>query len=444
MKRSIRALLLIISCVASSSAFAENPMKTVFGDMMSNSTSATTFNTAKRFGATGGGFSARIPRVTPNIISVVPPKLNVGCGGIDFFTGSFSIINKDQMVQVMRGIANGAATYAFSVGMQAVCATCMSTLESLSDTLNELNAKSRDACTATNDMLSNSKLGKETMNQVRENSLINPQAIFGGFFSDQGEADTFTGNKTNAVVTANPQVAKDMEYNLVWDQLNEQTVQNWAIEGVSYNWRELIQSLLGTMIVSVKADSSGEKVIKATPKTATMTARDLLLSADQVTVLRCDEAVKCMNPGPVTVADWKGLAQTISERLILLHPALHNRQSLTPSDQKFLSILTVEFLTYLEKTPPGLATHNIELFSKVIANEVISSSIKSFIVRLKHWMGTNALDKQVAYIDQLNKAMDDLGQQMEAMTGETALAQQRLANNLATMRFLVEIQGQGK
>ncbi len=122
-----------------------------------------------------------------------------------------------------------------------------------------------------------------------------------------------------------------------------------------------------------------------------MTARDLLLSADQVTVLKCDEVVKCMNPGPVTVADCKGLAQTISERLILLHPALHTRQPLTPSDQKFLSILTVEFLTYLEKTPPGLATHNIELFSKVIANEVISSSIKSFIVRLKHWMGTNAL-----------------------------------------------------
>ncbi len=78
-------------------------------------------------------------------------------------------------MQVMRGIANGAATYAFSVGMQAVCATCMSTLESLSDTLNELNAKSRDACTATNDMLSNSKLGKETMNQVRENSPSNPR-----------------------------------------------------------------------------------------------------------------------------------------------------------------------------------------------------------------------------------------------------------------------------
>ena len=68
MKRSIRALLLIISCVASSSAFAENPMKTVFGDMMSNSTSATTFNTAKRFGATGAGFQL-VSRVLPRTSS---------------------------------------------------------------------------------------------------------------------------------------------------------------------------------------------------------------------------------------------------------------------------------------------------------------------------------------------------------------------------------------
>ena len=76
---------------------------------------------------------------------------------------------------------------------------------------------SRDARTATNDMLSNSKLGMETMNQVMREPSSNPRQSV--VFSDQGEADTFTGNKTNAVVTANPQVAKDMEYNLVWDQL---------------------------------------------------------------------------------------------------------------------------------------------------------------------------------------------------------------------------------
>lgn len=123
------SLLLLVFGLCSQPAMADNPMKTIFSDMMTNSTQPTTFSTAKRFGATGGGFVARVPKITPNVISVVPPKVNVGCGGVDFFTGSFSIINKDQMVQVMRGIANGAATYAFQVGMQAVCATCMSTLE---------------------------------------------------------------------------------------------------------------------------------------------------------------------------------------------------------------------------------------------------------------------------------------------------------------------------
>lgn len=36
-------------------AMADNPMKEIFSDMMTNSTSATSFNTAKRFGATGAG-----------------------------------------------------------------------------------------------------------------------------------------------------------------------------------------------------------------------------------------------------------------------------------------------------------------------------------------------------------------------------------------------------
>ena len=63
---------------ASSLRICGNPMKTVFGDMMSNSTSATTFNTAKRFGATGAGFQPRIPRVTPNIIPGRHPSLQCG------------------------------------------------------------------------------------------------------------------------------------------------------------------------------------------------------------------------------------------------------------------------------------------------------------------------------------------------------------------------------
>ena len=48
-------------------------------------------------------------------------------------------------------------------------------------------------------------------------------------------------------------------------------------------------------------------------------------------------------PGPVTVADWKGLAQTISNGLSRCTLPCTPASPFTPSDQKFLSILTVEF-----------------------------------------------------------------------------------------------------
>ena len=47
------SLLLLVFGLCSQPAMADNPMKTIFSDMMTNSTQPTTFSTAKRFGATG-------------------------------------------------------------------------------------------------------------------------------------------------------------------------------------------------------------------------------------------------------------------------------------------------------------------------------------------------------------------------------------------------------
>lgn len=428
-------------------AMADNPMKDIFSDMMTNSTSATSFNTAKRFGATGGGFTARVPRVTPNIIAVVPPKLNVGCGGMDFFTGSFSIINKDQMVQVMRGIANGAATYAFSVGMQAVCATCMSTLESLSNQLNKFNADSRDACQKTYSMLSEG-LGAEGMNFANKKSLFDPQNVVNGIFSDYGTASSTTEDSAKKALEATPEKLKDAEYNLVWDQLGKHQIDSWVIDGVSgYNWRELMQSMLGTVVVKVKASQGNEQAqVVGDPFPPTMTAKDLLLAADTVTVLHCTDSAKCMAPVKTTVSNWKGLSQVISARLSTLHTSLANRRytALSADDQKFLNVVDASFVAYLERTTPGHADGNIALYSQVLANEVIAHSIGGFIARLQNWMGVRKSDSQVQYMKQLDAAMQNLSRQMEEMSASTAMAQQRLYNNFAYYESVAKTLGPGQ
>ncbi|WP_425315793.1 conjugal transfer protein TraH, partial [Vibrio owensii] len=70
--------------------------------------------------------SYRVKGVRANVVNFQPPKISGGCGGIDFFAGSFSLINSDQLVQMGRAIAQGVPSYAFNLALTSVCPSCLS------------------------------------------------------------------------------------------------------------------------------------------------------------------------------------------------------------------------------------------------------------------------------------------------------------------------------
>ena len=80
------------------------------------------------------------------LASLVPPSFEAGCGGIDFFAGSFSFINADQFVALMKATAANAAGYAFQVAMSAMCETCMAAIETLQKKVQELNQYFGNSC----------------------------------------------------------------------------------------------------------------------------------------------------------------------------------------------------------------------------------------------------------------------------------------------------------
>ncbi|NHW17303.1 conjugal transfer protein TraH, partial [Escherichia coli] len=55
----------------------------------------------------------------------------------------------DQLVQVARGIAQGAAIYAFNVAVSAICADCAATINDIQNKLQALNKFAKDSCNAT-------------------------------------------------------------------------------------------------------------------------------------------------------------------------------------------------------------------------------------------------------------------------------------------------------
>ena len=57
---------------------------------------------------TGGSLYMRTPVRNYPLASITPPSFRAGCGGIDLYAGSFSFINKDQFVALLRNIGNNA------------------------------------------------------------------------------------------------------------------------------------------------------------------------------------------------------------------------------------------------------------------------------------------------------------------------------------------------
>ena len=113
---------------------------------MSNITMPDVFETQRRGVLSGGSIATRSKIVNTQVVSMVPPGWKAGCGGIDLFAGSFSFINGDQFVQLLRSIASNAAGYAFQVALSTVCEQCMTWISSLQKSMQALNQFAGNSC----------------------------------------------------------------------------------------------------------------------------------------------------------------------------------------------------------------------------------------------------------------------------------------------------------
>lgn len=94
---------------------------------------------------TGGSVYARAPVHDYPLMTSQWPSLKGGCGGIDLFTGGFSFINSQQLVDAMKNIANNAVSYSFLLALETVSPLIKNQMQSLqekADAINRLNIQS--------------------------------------------------------------------------------------------------------------------------------------------------------------------------------------------------------------------------------------------------------------------------------------------------------------
>lgn len=259
MKKTFLGLMLGAILATPSITYADNinsQLNEMFGSM-SNSTGSGSYQSVTREGYIGGGFVVRNQLRTISPINISTPKISAGCSGIDFFAGSFSFINADEFVQLLRNIAANSVGLAFQLAINAMDSVLGGEISKLQALIQKLNEYSANSC----------QLSKGLLVDMASAFSENAKTAVGNTLASEGIIDSIESiasepmGRKPVVQTAEKagKITPCTHYgNLMWCALNRGGF-NSNFMGSEIEQKELVMSMVGMVIVEKPTkNTSGE------------------------------------------------------------------------------------------------------------------------------------------------------------------------------------------
>lgn len=283
--KSMCFALLMIPIISSAS-----PAENVFNGMV-KTTEARGYKTAGGYAVGFGAASIRTPQVTfSSLYSIRPPSFRYGCNGIDFNLGAFSIINKDELVQQLRSIAQGTLMYAFGVAIDAMCSGCWSQMKEFAKDIQKHAQLLRGGCEKIV-----AEHGDQIQSTIKNNALI--KGIRETFESGTSEdaAEQYEKNDSKPVSET---CGDDCNQNYLYEYFKSSRYKggSFLADTVAYGdqeFFEIFQSLIGNVVVNVSdGDNDQEGAISAYKP---LTVEAFLYGSNPGEEGQPPEVIKCLN-----------------------------------------------------------------------------------------------------------------------------------------------------
>ncbi|KZL24227.1 conjugal transfer protein TraH [Pseudovibrio sp. Ad37] len=427
------AAVLVSACLVSSPATAggiDTQLNKVF-DGMSNVTMPGVHETQRRGVLSGGRYTSKVKIYNENLVSFTPPSWKAGCGGIDFFGGSFSFINADQLVQLMRSVAANAAGYAFQLALANVCESCSSMIEALQKKIQELNQHFGNSCQLAQGLVNDVTSGMELKGKVDGSLVENVK----GFSDDIFDAFAKPGGKSTRenLEENDPEKLKDLMGNIVWQALNEGGVKSWFASGDDTLMRS-IMSITGSVIVGdlvpdPHSPAPDQKTNSITYLEGNLISLQDLIQGGNLKLYNCIEGGDLCTKVNLRNERITGFKQQVEEMLLGNGTSIGIVAKLKSTEQ-VLTSKEKNFLAYLPSGMGGmfynigsLSEDSARLFAQEVAATVAVSMIYDTVLQLFRTARTALTKKESSpYLtkvhDQLNRSRSILGAQYQALIDE--------------------------
>ncbi len=408
---------------------------------------------ARRGGFYGGSVYVRGKVMDVSVINFTPPSFSSGCGGIDIFGGSFSMINKDQFVALLRSVAQNAAGYAFHLALKNICEQCSTIIANLQRVIQDMNQLTSNSCQLAKGIVNS---GMEAL-ELSDVKGMQETSINTGF---NDAFDAFWGSLTTTIGSldaTNADGTRDydrFETNVVWEGMKTNGVSGWFSSG-DQQLMEALMTLTGTIVLSGPVnDSNGEPSREVTPVVAGggLTIRDLIYGNDSARVLKCTDADTCLTMS-VTTISLTGLDDMLADTLVgsgptdtnsVLYKLINGGGSDTDSGAVIGQLGTYGsmLLSVAENSPEG-STAPYELYKEIrgyLAYELAVLFMTDVISAVDQAVASNQFD--TAYAEDWRKgdfqrAIDRISGDLERVSEQVSMPAETLQTYIQLLDHLV-------
>ena len=296
---------------------------------------------------TGGNLFARNQVHNSQLATIQLPSIRAGCGGIDMFTGAFSHISSDRLVESLKSIGSNAGSFALLIAIEEMTPIVKNTMTELNDWAQKINSANVNSCeiaaTALGSVLPRTQYANGHMCK-----MIGTEGKYGGF-SDYAAArqGCGAGGQTDSVIAKGQKDPrfKNMlgsEFNLAWKAIQENEFLRKDAK-----LAEFFMSISGTIVSRKEANAD----FKLTTYVSLVDKNDMitaLLHGGKVRIYQCtgqDQAKQCLqvSPGEISISAEQSLVGQVKSTLTTIQNKIEQDQPLDAKEIAFLNSTRLPF-----------------------------------------------------------------------------------------------------
>lgn len=402
LKKTILALFLVVIPSLSIADMKKEMLK--FLDEIagsSNYSSAGIYQGQKAGYVTGGGYTLRNKSMNLNPATITMRKFEVGgCGDIDLYTGGFSFVNDEQLVQALKSIGSASVGYAFMLAMETISPQIASSMKQMQTWANNVNAMSINSCETAAQLVGS----VWPQNDIASSHICKGIGTQSHFFSDRVSArhqckDASARKKViQQAQEQNPDITFD--YNVAWNAIK---LQGALVQDSSF--AELLMTLMGTVVVH------DEEADVFPSKASEESFIQTLVDGGENTIYHCDERKQCLNvtPASLFIAQTESWAGRVQDLLLSIQKKILTDEELTDSEIELITksrIPLYKYISILTAFKKSVCPVEIKQMAEVVAMDILSRFLRDSLESVR--MSCLILRENVAFAEKIDNYVASL------------------------------------